>query len=117
MTGDKTILIIDDEVICNLALENELKQNGFKSTFSATNYEEGVVIFEREKPDFVLVDINMGAEKNGFDFIDFVNRRSPVIIISGYDKEFYYNQLKDIEIVDYLEKPLNFDRLIELLSA
>ena len=52
------VLIIDDEKDILESLSSILQDEGFH-VFKATDGQEGLLIFEREKPEIVLLDVWM----------------------------------------------------------
>lgn len=84
MPDSYTILIIDDEAMVRYTLTALLEEHGHK-VMEASNGEEGVAIFNREKPDIVLTDIRM-PKMDGFDVIRYIKEKDPdipVIAITG----------------------------------
>ncbi|MDP3068827.1 MAG: response regulator transcription factor [Opitutaceae bacterium] len=59
MTFTGTILVVDDEPHIRKFVSLILKQLGHRSILEAGNGEEALVIYEREKPALVLMDVNM----------------------------------------------------------
>ncbi len=53
------ILLVDDEAHIRKFVGLILKQLGARSILEAGNGQEGVAVFEREKPELVLLDVNM----------------------------------------------------------
>jgi two-component system chemotaxis response regulator CheY len=54
-----SILLIDDEQHIRKYVGLILRQLGTPKIFEAANGEEGVALYERERPDLVLLDVNM----------------------------------------------------------
>jgi two-component system, chemotaxis family, chemotaxis protein CheY len=54
-----TILIVDDEAHIRKYVSLILKSLGVTSVIEASNGEEAVATFQRERPDMVLLDVNM----------------------------------------------------------
>ena len=52
------ILVIEDEKELNKVLQAYLERSGFQAV-GAYNGDEGVLLWEREKPDLVLLDLNL----------------------------------------------------------
>lgn len=54
-----TILLVDDEAHIRKYVGLILRQLGAVKILEAPNGEEGIATFERERPDLVLLDVNM----------------------------------------------------------
>lgn len=80
------ILLIDDHVIVRAGLRMLLENHdGMIVVGEAGTPTEGLLIAEREQPDIVLLDLDMGAE-NGLDFIPLCLSAVPaarVVILTG----------------------------------
>jgi len=59
MNFSGTILLVDDEAHIRKYVGLILKQIGAPNLLEASNGEEAVAIYTREKPDLVLLDVNM----------------------------------------------------------
>ena len=93
----KRILIIEDQEDNRKIMHDVLSASGFKS-LEATTGEEGLALAEREKPDLILMDIQL-PEMDGYE----VTRRIkgnpalnhiPIIAVTSYalsgdDKKAY----------------------------
>lgn len=53
------ILIVDDEAHIRKYLQLIIKQLGRPTLVEAVNGEDAIAVFEREKPQIVLLDVNM----------------------------------------------------------
>lgn len=117
MTDNKVKLLVvdDEEVICHY-VERRFKKRGLV-VFFALSGEEALVIFEREKPDIIILDIMM----KGIDGAETLKRIKEkhslpkVIIVSALDNQEKIEELKALGISDYLSKPIllkELDRLV-----
>ena len=108
----KKILVVDDEESIHLLYREELEEDGYQ-VVSAMNGEEGLRIFEEEKPDLVILDINMP----GLDGIEVLRQMKqsrpdiPVILSSAYPE--YKQDLASWASDDYIVKSFNLDELKE----
>lgn len=83
-TDELKILVIDDEDFVRETIKDYLIDSSFE-VCSASDGEEGIRVFEKEKPDAVLVDLNM-PRMDGFEVlkrINSINEDVPVIVVSG----------------------------------
>lgn len=110
---DIKILVIDDEIqvldlICGL-----LKKQGF-DVYQASSGEQGMELFEREKPTIILTDINI-PDISGIEILKLVKKASPttqVIVFSGVGTTDDIIKALRLGASDYLTKPFNVGLLI-----
>jgi DNA-binding response OmpR family regulator len=105
----KRVLLVDDEAYLREIYSLELSREGFE-VLLATNGEEGLEVIRKEKPDAILLDLQMPV-KNGFDVLkalgeDKVLKRIPVIILSNVDEEESFKKAGEFETHFYLVKAL-----------
>jgi len=103
----KTV-IIDDSGMQTKVI-SKLVNNHANLSLQAT-YENGMVArkgIKGNNVDLILLDIEMPVI-NGFDFLDAMEKRPQVIIISG--KTDYALRAFDYDVTDYLHKPIGLDR-------
>jgi CheY-like chemotaxis protein len=78
------ILVFDDEPSILLMIKKMLEKNGHEVDI-ALNGKEGMLLFEKDKPDLLITDIIM-PEKEGLETIFELRRKHPdlkIIAISG----------------------------------
>ena len=123
-----TVLIIDDEPDVAAYLEMLLQDNGY-DTLKAGDGKEGFTVAQREKPDLVLLDINM-PEESGVRFYrqmkeDKELKTTPIIIVTaltgyGYDPEGFHKFIRSRKKVPppegFMSKPVDTAELLELVK-
>jgi len=119
----KTILIVDDEPDIREYLETVLQDNGYR-TITAGDGQEALDVVEREGlPDLVTLDVSM-PEKSGIRFYrdmkeDDARRRVPIVIVTGVDQAFerFISSRRSVPPPEgYLSKPIEQDRLLEMIA-
>ncbi len=112
------ILAIDDQQLVLLPLQKKLEDMGYKVKTS-TDASEGIGIYDRFKPNLVIVDINM-PDMCGVEFIEYirVNKRSstPIIVLSGNTSSDIIAQTFKLGINDYIKKPMDLDNICERIK-
>lgn len=110
---EKILIVEDDETVLNF--ENlELSHEGY-TTVTATDGRQAMELFEKEKPDLVLLDI-MLPELNGIEVLRRIRKTSqlPVILVTAKgDKVNGLNSGAD----DYISKPFAIEELLARISA
>ncbi len=106
----KKILVVDDEESIHLLYREELEEEGYE-VISAMTGEEGLKLFQEEKPDLVILDINMPG-MDGIEVLRQMKQMSPdvpVILSSAYPE--YKQDLASWASDDYIVKSFNLDEL------
>jgi DNA-binding LytR/AlgR family response regulator len=75
------IVVVEDEFSILLDITRRLERMGFEVLGSALNYEEALVQLLEHKPDVLLLDINLNAEKSGIDIAKKVKENFPVPVV------------------------------------
>jgi two-component system response regulator LytT len=107
MTDQLKILIVEDEAIVAEDMRLMLKKLNYVVTDMALNYQEAVDALEVEKPDLVLIDIQLNEIKDGIQLADFIKReyQLPFIFVTSNADEFTVQRAKKIQPAGYLVKP------------
>ena len=111
------ILIIDDEKDILNTLSSILEDEGF-AVLKAMDGKEGLAIFEREKPDIVLLDVWM-PELDGIQVLKRIKKKHKdaiVIVISGHGTISTAVEAVKVGAYDFLEKPLSIEKVLEVIS-
>jgi two-component system LytT family response regulator len=102
------VVIVDDERLARQKIRTFLEARGDVTIAGeAANVDEAIAAIGREKPDLVLLDIQMpgpAADSSGFDVL--AANPTAVIFITAHDQ--YAVRAFEVAAVDYLLKP--FDR-------
>lgn len=110
------ILLIDDDEAVRLTIRNGLMSAGH-NVVEAPNGDRGLVAFEAESFDVVILDILM-PEKEGIETIREMRRRNgevPIIAISGGGSSRAFDFLaiaKSLGATTTLAKPFSRDALL-----
>ncbi len=111
-------LIIEDSRLARQELKHLLK--GFPEVTiagEAANADEAEALIAQLKPDLLFLDIQMPG-RNGFELLEALEEAPDVIFTTAYDQ--YAVKAFEINALDYLQKPLQPERLraaIEKVSA
>lgn len=80
----------------------------------ATNVSEGITKIDEQKPDLIFLDINMPANKTGFDLLEVLDHTPKVIFTTAHDE--YAIKAFEVNALDYLLKPIEEERLKEAIE-
>jgi two-component system nitrogen regulation response regulator NtrX len=111
------ILIIDDDESVLTALSGYLGLRGHEA-LGARTAADGLEMNGRQSPDIVILDVFLGG-KNGLDIMERLLSRDPppgVIVISGHANVPTAVRAVKLGAFDFLEKPVDTDRLDVLIS-
>lgn len=113
MTDKPIILVVDDEEGVRHNLNVLLERRGYR-VLTASDVDEGIRLFEEERPDVALCDLVM-PKKDGFEFLKqarAIDPTVPVIVITAYGSiESAVTAIRDLGAYDFLEKPIVIDKL------
>ena len=111
------VLIVEDEDDLRQMMAQLLAVEGFKAA-TATNGREALEYLERgDYPDVILLDLMMPV-MDGWEFSrrqqsDPNLKQVPVIVLSALDA----TRAAGLKSVAFLEKPLDFDRMLRLVRG
>lgn len=117
----KLVLIVDDEPACRLALEDVLRSAGH-TVHSAESREEALELVRTYAYDLVLLDNRLSGSLHGHEGLDILctirarTRATKVILITGHGSPMVQAAAQDLGAVRYLEKPVPFGTLLDVLS-
>jgi len=113
------ILIVEDEALFAMDLGLKLKGKGYVLCEAALRGKKAIEIVEREKPDLVLMDINLKGEISGIDAAREIRLRFgvPVIFMTGYSDEDTKKTAMLAQPAGYITKPLNVEELLALIDS
>ncbi|MGB3465558.1 MAG: response regulator, partial [Cyclobacteriaceae bacterium] len=112
MSGISVVLIEDEPLIARTILLT-LDEKGYDVLGTADNAKEGLSLIKSEKPDIVLLDIQLKGEETGIWLAEQLRQdcNIPYIFLTSFrDKETIDNAIKTMPY-GYLIKPVDEDDL------
>ena len=119
------VLVVDDEKNIRLLFEEELKELGY-DVMTAENGEEALQLFKKKRPNLVLLDLKMPGMHGvaTLEKIRELDKTVPVIVVTAHgagrpvqkSQTEYAIKEKQLEIVDYITKPVDLDELAEKIK-
>lgn len=114
MTKVIRCIVVDDEHVARDILESHLSQmQGVELIASCKSALEAFNIINKEQIDLIFLDINM-PEISGLSFAKSINKNIKIIFTTAYRE--YAIEGFDLQAVDYLLKPISFERLFQAIS-
>ena len=113
-------VVIDDEpvIVRDVVSSIESADEDFHVIGTATDGKNGLEIIREKKPDLVFVDICMPVI-DGLEMVNILRdegNQVPVVILSGYQEFDYAKKAIQLEVLDYLVKPMNPFKLKDFLK-
>lgn len=104
---DKKILIVEDDEFLQQMYATKLDLEGFK-VLEASNGLQGLKVAQREKPDLILLDLNL-PELSGFEVLSQLKREDntkniKVLVLSNYSQKDNIDRCLELGADDYLIK-------------
>jgi diguanylate cyclase (GGDEF)-like protein len=108
-SAHRRVLIIDDDPGFALLARETLEQAGYQASVACSG-SEAIVCFERDKPDLVLLDVELPGS-NGFDLCATLRLLSkgvdvPIVMVTGHDDTASIAQAYQVGATDFIHKPL-----------
>lgn len=107
-------IIVDDEPVAREILENHLEKiAAIHVVGSCKNAIEAFNLINSHKIDLIFLDINM-PEISGLSFARSINKNIKIIFTTAY-REYAVDGF-DLKAVDYLLKPISFERIFQAIN-
>lgn len=107
-------LIIDDEPLAINIVKSyieEIDEITISNTFNSAM--EALTYLKNHSVDLIFLDINMPL-LNGLDFIKTLETKPLIIVTTAYDE--YAIKTYELEVLDYLVKPIPFPRFMKAVN-
>lgn len=107
-------LIIDDEVPARALISNHLsKLPDFEVVQSFSNAIEAFVYLQQNEVDLIFLDVQM-PKMSGIELIKSLNRKPTIILTTAFRD--YAVEGFELEVFDYLLKPISQERFLKSIS-
>lgn len=113
------ILVVDDSADNVAMLSLDLQQQGYR-VVTAANGEDAITVATQMMPNLILMDINLptldglGATRRIRE--NSAMREVPIIAITAFGTEGFQRAAYDAGLSGYLTKPLDLDRMHQLIA-
>jgi DNA-binding response OmpR family regulator len=114
------VLVVDDDAITRMLVKLLLEREKFE-VLEAANGRDGVEIAKRERPDLMLVDLNM-PEMDGYQAItnlrkDLSLATLPIVVLTSEEGPGIERRVLELGADDYMLKPFDPDVLLSRVNA
>lgn len=107
-------IIVDDEPLAREAVEILIRRSGNLRWAGSFNSAKSAAGFMKENPvDLIFLDVQM-PHINGLEFARMIPRNTLVIFTTAYTE--YALDSYEVEAIDYLVKPIRFERFRKAVS-
>jgi PAS domain S-box-containing protein len=115
MIAKKQILIVEDEIIAAIDIQKRLIELGYNVPAIVSSGEEAIIKVRENKPDLILMDINLNGEMDGIEATSKIHSFSdiPVIYLTAYSDDETLARAKITEPYAYIVKPFK-DRELQI---
>jgi CheY-like chemotaxis protein len=118
--GRCRVLVADDESITRLLIKRLLERENF-AVLEAQNGDEAVALVTRERPDLVLLDLNMPV-MDGYEAIHHLRHDPsltglPIIVLTADDGQTVERRVLTMGADDYMVKPFEGPILLSRVNA
>ncbi|MDO1450392.1 response regulator [Rhodocytophaga aerolata] len=121
MNAAKKVLIAEDSSVIQNLTKKILQFQNF-DIVAVKNGEQVLQTLQKEDIDIILMDINMPV-MDGMECArqvralpDAKKAGIPIVAITGNAKNYSMEDFKKAGITDYLQKPLDFDKLVSVVK-
>lgn len=117
-TTQRKVLVVDDEGMMRKIIRRILEKNFDVDVVEAANPRQGFSILEHQDlPDLILLDMLMPM-MNGLTMLKYIRSQEntkdiPVIIVTALAEPDLVRALMELDIVDYIKKPIDSEILTE----
>jgi len=118
MAEKHRILIVEDEPLIAEDLAGSLEEKGFAIAGVAHSYEEAIELLNTSRPHAVVLDINLGEDRDGIDIGKTIRREYnlPFIYLTSYSSKQVLDRAKITRPDGYLLKPFEGNDVLTALE-
>ena len=110
------ILVVDDEEVIREGIREAIQHAGY-ACWAAASGDEALKFLEKKHVDLVISDIRLPG-LTGFELTEIVKKKydTDVIIITGYGKDFQYEEAIEKGASEFILKPIRLQELVVRLK-
>lgn len=110
--------IVEDELVIARTILSTLTELGYSHCGPAINYTEAMEMLEQDKPDLLLLDIQLSGRKDGIDVAQKVNElyKVPFIFLTANSDAETIDRAKKVKPHAYIVKPFTKEELFAAIE-
>ena len=110
--------VVEDELVIGRTILNTLDELGYSHCGPAINYTEAIAMLEQDKPDLLLLDIQLSGKKDGIDVAQKLNELHPVpfIFLTANSDGETIDRAKKVKPHAYIVKPFTKEELFAAIE-
>ena len=103
------ILIVEDEAVVARDISHQVAELGYEPVGTTRRGEDALVLAEQQRPDLVLMDIQLAGGLDGIDAAQAIRERFsiPVVFLTAFAEEATLQRAKAAEPFGYIIKPFD----------
>jgi DNA-binding LytR/AlgR family response regulator len=105
--------VVEDELVIARTILSSLDELGYAHCGPAISYTEAIEMFDSDRPDLVLLDIQLAGRKDGFDVAEKINEvyNVPFIFLTANSDFETIDRAKQVKPHAYIVKPFTKEEL------
>ena len=110
--------IVEDELVIARTIVNTLGELGYSHCGPAINYTEAMEMLDQNKPDLLLLDIQLSGKKDGIDVAQKINElyQIPFIFLTANSDGETIDRAKKVKPHAYIVKPFTKEELFAAIE-
>lgn len=115
----KKIFIVEDDMIIQMFIERILGNLGLNIIGEARTGDETLAFLEKERPDFILMDIGLAGNKDGIETAEIINQKHqiPIIFLTGNSDKPTLARAKKTNPIGFIHKPIDEASLKSVMQS
>jgi response regulator of citrate/malate metabolism len=114
----KKVLIVEDDMLISHLMDMYISKSDCCEVIGCVdNGEDAIEIAKNLHPDFILMDIRIGGEKDGIETATIINSDIPIIYASANSDEKTVDRAKKTKMLAFLVKPIIKSELLNILCS
>lgn len=110
--------VVEDELVIARTILNTLDELGYRHCGPAINFTEALEMLQQDKPDLLLLDIQLSGKKDGIDVAEKLNESRPVpfIFLTANSDGETIERAKKVRPHAYIVKPFTKEELFAAIE-
>lgn len=103
------LLIVENDLLIAEDVSQKLSRLGYKVTAKVTNAEDALLSIENNRPDIILMDIDLDGDTDGIELAGQINshRSIPIIYLTELNDPRTLNRIQNTHLSVFMNKPFN----------